>query len=275
MATYTDNYSLIKPSYSEIADVATINTNMNTIDDIMHSTQISLAPAYDSAKTYNIGDVVMYELLMYKCKENNVTGTWNASKWERTTASATGGGGGGGGSSVSYGYDNPETAGSDGDVYYALNSSDELVGTWLYIVNQWKLIDGSPITHDYILYNYGVEGVAWDAGVGGATKNSDNISLSVGGGNYTSYAVTNEAIDVTDYDYVTLNVRYRDQTYTTPIDISNYTGLKYISFTYLTDNNHNEVAIGLSDTKTSAVTLRIDSRNGGTAEGKMYYLGLA
>lgn len=98
MATYTDNYNLIKPSYSEIADVATINTNMNTIDDIMHSTQISLAPAYDSTKTYNIDDVVMYELLMYKCKENGVTGTWNASKWERTTASATGGGGGGGSS---------------------------------------------------------------------------------------------------------------------------------------------------------------------------------
>ena len=90
MATYTDNYNLIKPSYSEIADVAVINTNMNTIDDIMHSTQVSLAPAYDSTQTYNTGDVVMYELLMYKCKENGVTGTWNASKWERTTASECG-----------------------------------------------------------------------------------------------------------------------------------------------------------------------------------------
>ena len=90
MATYTDNYNLIKPTYSEVADVATINTNMNTIDDIMHSTQVSLAPAYDSTQTYNTGDVVMYELLMYKCKENGVTGTWNASKWERTTASECG-----------------------------------------------------------------------------------------------------------------------------------------------------------------------------------------
>ena len=92
MATYTDNYNLIKPTYSEVADVATINTNMNTIDDIMHSTQVSLAPAYDSTQTYNTDDVVMYELLMYKCKENNVTGTWNASKWERTTAGEHGGG---------------------------------------------------------------------------------------------------------------------------------------------------------------------------------------
>lgn len=96
MATYTDNYNLIKPSYSEIADVATINTNMNTIDDIMHSTQVSLAPAYDSTQTYNTGDVVMYELLMYKCTDDNVTGTWNASKWERTTASECGDSGGGG-----------------------------------------------------------------------------------------------------------------------------------------------------------------------------------
>jgi len=90
MATYTDNYNLIKPTYSEVADVATINTNMNTIDDIMHSTQVSLAPAYDSTKTYNTDDVVMYELLMYKCTDDGVTGTWNASKWERTTASECG-----------------------------------------------------------------------------------------------------------------------------------------------------------------------------------------
>lgn len=90
MATYTDNYNLIKPSYAEIADVATINTNMNTIDDIMHSSQVSLAPAYDSTQTYNTGDVVMYELLMYKCTDDGVTGAWNASKWERTTASECG-----------------------------------------------------------------------------------------------------------------------------------------------------------------------------------------
>lgn len=121
MATYTDNYNLIKPSYSEIADVATINTNMNTIDDIMHSTQISLAPAYDSTKTYNIDDVVMYELLMYKCKENGVTGAWNASKWERTAASECGDSGSGGTSVVPNPQGEPtdtlETIEIDGTVY--------------------------------------------------------------------------------------------------------------------------------------------------------------
>lgn len=91
MATYTDNYSLTKPTFAEVADIRTINGNMDTIDDIMHASQVSLADAYDQTATYNTGDVVMYEFLMYKCKEDNVTGNWDATKWERTTAAETGG----------------------------------------------------------------------------------------------------------------------------------------------------------------------------------------
>lgn len=92
MATYTDNYQLTKPTYAEQADIGVINSNMNKIDDVMHSSQISLAPAYDQTQTYAEGDVVMYELLMYKCI-SPTTGVWDASKWERTTASESGGGG--------------------------------------------------------------------------------------------------------------------------------------------------------------------------------------
>lgn len=92
MATYTDNYQLTKPTYAEQADIGVINSNMNIIDDIMHSSQISLADAYDSTQTYAEGDVVMYELLMYKCI-SPTTGVWDGSKWERTTASESGGGG--------------------------------------------------------------------------------------------------------------------------------------------------------------------------------------
>lgn len=92
MANYTENYGLVKPTKAESANVDIINANMEDIDDIMHNTQISLAPAYDQNETYNTGDIVMYEMLMYKCKEDNVTGAWNASKWERTTAGESGGG---------------------------------------------------------------------------------------------------------------------------------------------------------------------------------------
>lgn len=40
---------------------------------------------YNSALTYNTGDYVIYMDGLYKCKEDNVTGTWNASKWQATT----------------------------------------------------------------------------------------------------------------------------------------------------------------------------------------------
>lgn len=86
MATYTENYNLKKPTYAEPANVMVINENMDKVDEIMHSSQVSLADAYDLNSTYNTGDKVMYEKLMYKCKEDGVTGAWDASKWERTTA---------------------------------------------------------------------------------------------------------------------------------------------------------------------------------------------
>ena len=92
MATYTDNYNLVKPTMAETADIRTINGNMDTVDDIMHASQISLAPAYDQNETYNTGDVVMYEFLMYECLDDDVTGTWDATKWQRTTAGEHGGG---------------------------------------------------------------------------------------------------------------------------------------------------------------------------------------
>lgn len=312
MATYTDNYNLIKPSYADVADVATINTNMNTIDDIMHSSQVSLAPAYDATQTYNTDDVVMYEFLMYKCTDDNVTGVWDASKWTRTTASEVGsisvadmtgatasvagthglvpapsagdntkflrgdgtwqtvqsGGGGGSGSAITYGYGGaPSVAGNDGDLHIVLSSNDKKKGEYLYMTNQWVLIDGSGET-SLELYDNGTEGVSWS--VTGGTKNVDNISLTVGAGTFTNYAITDTAIDITDYSQLVVVCRYRDVDYTKTIDISTLTGNKYISFLYVTNSSYNECAVGLTDTASPAATYQVDRRNGGTAECIMY-----
>lgn len=93
---YTENYQFRKPVIGiDVADVKDINFNSDRADTLIHNTQISLAPAYDLTKTYDTGDVVMYETLMYKCKADNTTGAWDASKWERTTAGEEGAGGGG------------------------------------------------------------------------------------------------------------------------------------------------------------------------------------
>lgn len=176
------------------------------------------------------------------------------------------------GGGVQYGYVNPVTAAADGTVYYLLNNSNKLYGTWLYMNNNWVLIDGRPITPEFILYDNGTEAVNWD--VVDAVKNADNISLHVDAGTYWSYAITQSPIDITDYATINMNVRYRGRDYTTPIDISGYSGSKYISFVYRTDTAHNEVAIGITTAKEPATTIRIDSRDGSTYEAKMYYLSL-
>jgi len=183
-------------------------------------------------------------------------------------------GSGGSGGGVSYGYANPTDPASDGAVYILLDANDKKQGTFLYMTNQWTLIDGRPYVAETKLYDNGTEYVAWEVPSGSGSKNVNNISLSVGAGNYSHYAITTNTVDVTNFSTLNVQCRYRGQDYDLDLDISSYTGDMYISFTYLTDNSHNEVAVGLSATKDSATTLRIDSRNGSTAEAILYYMSL-
>lgn len=134
----------------------------------------------------------------------------------------------------------------------------------------FKIFDPSA---EYVLYDNGTEEVTWT--VSGGTKNADNIQVNTGGGTFTNYAVTDDAIDVTGYSILHVECYYRSQSYNLDFDISAQTGSKYISFTYLTDSSHNECAVGLSDTKTGATTFRVDSRNGGDGVQKMFYMSLS
>lgn len=95
---YTEYYQFRKPTKAlDIVKVGDINFNSEKIDELIHSTQVSLAPAYDATRTssnpYMTGDVVMKDALMYKCLEDDVYGAWDATKWERTTAGEEGAGG--------------------------------------------------------------------------------------------------------------------------------------------------------------------------------------
>lgn len=55
-----------------------------------------------------------------------------------------GGGGGGEGNSIGYGTVNPTRSGSDGDIYYLLNGAGKKRALFLYEINQWVCIEGSP-----------------------------------------------------------------------------------------------------------------------------------
>ena len=73
---YTDNYQFREPTPAvDIVKVGDINYNSRKIDELIHSTQVSLAPAYDETRTssnpYMTGDVVMKDALMYKCLDDD------------------------------------------------------------------------------------------------------------------------------------------------------------------------------------------------------------
>lgn len=53
------------------------------------------ADAYDDTATYNTGDYCIYGGELYKCNDDNVTGAWDAAKWDLTKVVDELGGGGG------------------------------------------------------------------------------------------------------------------------------------------------------------------------------------
>ena len=93
---YTANYGMKEPQKNvDLADIEDLNDNFEDIDEIMHNTQISLAPAYDQTSTYDVGDLVMYENLLYKCiTAVTVAEAWDSTKWQRAVLSDSACGGG-------------------------------------------------------------------------------------------------------------------------------------------------------------------------------------
>ena len=57
----------------------------NMAQDIYEQVEALLFSEYYTSSTYNTGDYVVYSGQLYRCKEDNVTGAWNSSKWESAT----------------------------------------------------------------------------------------------------------------------------------------------------------------------------------------------
>jgi hypothetical protein len=87
MSTYTDYFSLKKPSRGENCLIADFNGNIDSVDLIMHQNRQMSADVYDPQRQepYMKGECAIYENVLYECLEDNVTGTWDATKWEVTT----------------------------------------------------------------------------------------------------------------------------------------------------------------------------------------------
>lgn len=87
MATYTNNYALIKPSAGEPASRVPLNANFDEIDRIMHNNAVAIrdaeammAPAFDNETAYAIGDKVTYNHHLYIFKTAHSAGDWNGNE---------------------------------------------------------------------------------------------------------------------------------------------------------------------------------------------------
>lgn len=84
MATYTENYSLVKPGYGDQADIDVLNRLMtDKVDALLFENRRISADEYDQTETYTVGDYAIYENVLYKCLEDT-TGNFDPSKWEMT-----------------------------------------------------------------------------------------------------------------------------------------------------------------------------------------------
>lgn len=84
MATYTENYSLVKPGYGDQADIDVLNRLMtDKVDALLFENRRISADEYDQTETYAVGDYAIYENVLYKCLEDT-TGNFDPSKWEMT-----------------------------------------------------------------------------------------------------------------------------------------------------------------------------------------------
>ena len=60
-----------------------LDTENKTITGAINELHGSIgADTYNTSSTYNKGDIVIYNGTLYACKDNSVTGTWNASHWD-------------------------------------------------------------------------------------------------------------------------------------------------------------------------------------------------
>lgn len=83
---YTNNYGLNMPEYMESADIRDLNENAETIDSLLHNNFTNSADAYDSAQTYAVGDIVIYENKLYRCTTAVASAeSFDSTKWTQTS----------------------------------------------------------------------------------------------------------------------------------------------------------------------------------------------
>ena len=87
MATQTSVLGLSKPAGNENALVSVLNSDMDLIDAEAGKVRGNIAATYSASSSYAIGDLCIYNGILYKCNTAIGSGgeTWNASHWTQIT----------------------------------------------------------------------------------------------------------------------------------------------------------------------------------------------
>lgn len=142
----TQNYSLPLPQLGEPADIRVLDQGTEMIDGIMHGNRTMIAPGWVSTETYNTGNRVVYLGEYYKCKEDNVTGAWDATKWDKLTVGEDIEGLGTGGASALADLDDVEiTSPTDGQVLMYNDTDDTWENGTLPDPSVVKEVTGNPV----------------------------------------------------------------------------------------------------------------------------------
>lgn len=127
----------------EYGDLETESTTLIGAANELHNT--IGADAYDDTATYNTGDYCIYGGELYKCNDDNVTGAWDATKWDATILVDELGAGGG--ASVTLGTTVPSDAsGENGDLYVQYDSlTFAVVEYFVKVNNSWRIAPYSRV----------------------------------------------------------------------------------------------------------------------------------
>ena len=72
-------------SYDNTASGLAATNVQDALDEVVDVVNDNFADAYDPTATYNTGDVCIYNNVLYICTDDNITGTFDPSKWTATT----------------------------------------------------------------------------------------------------------------------------------------------------------------------------------------------
>ena len=68
-------------------DATTVVAEMVDGADASKADKVDLAPTFDTATAYEVGDLVIYENVLYRCKAAHAAGAWAAADFEATKIS--------------------------------------------------------------------------------------------------------------------------------------------------------------------------------------------